>query len=67
MSNEWEGFFVVVVVGLFILLGVMAPLQKYWDYHEDLKQKGFVMIVEPPRTILVPIDNDKIHIDNRCR
>lgn len=60
MDDFWKGIVVLVATLIFLSAVILIPVHKYWSYHEDLKEKGFVFVVEPMREVLVPIGENYV-------
>lgn len=42
-----DPIFAGMVLCILIASSAMYPIYKYWDYHQDLKDQGIILIWEP--------------------
>lgn len=67
MDDFWKFLIVFVIVIVFATTIILVPTHRYWSYHEDLKDKGFIHVIEPARDILVPIGENYDQPSQKCR
>lgn len=66
MDDFWKFLIVFVISLTFCATIILVPTHRYWSYHEDLKDKGFVYFIEPARETLVPIGENYAQPSQRC-